>query len=146
MFSSNSSMSFWDTLLRADIYRRVDRQELSRLHFADKILKKTQKVSMVLLVAVLVLVTSSGLSSNEILGNCPSRCQCYNLQMDCSHRGFSSVPKGIPRNVEKMWVISSYFSLLLLFTLYCIILRIHYYCWRKRKRFTKDDIVTIIVT
>ena len=56
---------------------------------------------MVLVVAVLVFVTSSGLN-NDVLGICPKECQCYNLQVDCSYRNLLSVPKGIPRNVEKM--------------------------------------------
>ncbi len=74
---------------------------LSRLQVADRLLKNTQRVSLVLLVGVLVFVTSSGLN-NEVLGLCPKDCQCYNLQVDCSHRGLKSVPKGIPRNSEKM--------------------------------------------
>jgi len=79
----------------------MDGRSLSTLYVADRMLKNFQRISMVLLVAVLVFVTSSGLN-NEIIGNCPKECQCFNLQVDCSDRGLHSVPKGIPRNVEKM--------------------------------------------
>jgi hypothetical protein len=80
----------------------TESRSLSTLYVADRMLKSVQKVTMVLLVAVLVFVTSSGLNNNEIMGTCPKECQCYNLQVDCSERGLHSVPKGIPRNVEKM--------------------------------------------
>lgn len=91
----------------------MDSKGLSTLYAADRFLRSMQKITMVLLVAVLVFVTSSGLNSNEILGTCPKECQCYNLQVDCSERGLHSVPKGIPRNVEKMWVISSFTIIIL---------------------------------
>lgn len=74
---------------------------LSRLHMVDKMFKSIQRISMVLITAVLVFVTSSGVN-NDVLGRCPKECQCFNLQVDCSQRGLNSVPRGIPRNAEKM--------------------------------------------
>ena len=74
---------------------------LSALRVVDRMVKNTQRISMVLVVAVLVFVTSSGLN-NDVLGMCPKECQCYNLQVDCSYRNLLTVPKGIPRNVDKM--------------------------------------------
>lgn len=106
-----SLMSLWDSLITPSgrlstagtprMMIVMDRGGLSSLYAADRMLKNMQRISMVLLVAVLVFVTSSGLN-NEIIGHCPKECQCYNLQVDCSERGLHSVPKGIPRNVEKM--------------------------------------------
>ncbi|CAG7714500.1 unnamed protein product [Allacma fusca] len=96
-----SLWSNWDSFITPLGVSRADGSGLSRLHVADRMFKNTQRISMVLLVAVLVFVTSSGLN-NDVLGICPKDCQCYNLQVDCSHRGLHSVPKGIPRNVEKI--------------------------------------------
>lgn len=48
----------------------MDTRGLSTLYAADRMLRSVQKITMVLLVAVLVFVTSSGLN-NEILGSCP---------------------------------------------------------------------------
>lgn len=76
---------------------------------STKIGRSVHKVVMVLLVAVFVFVSSSS-SSGGLLnggfdfngGSCPKECQCYNLQVDCAERGLTTVPKGMPRNVEKM--------------------------------------------
>lgn len=72
-----------------------------RVHTVDKMCKSMQRICMVLVTAVLVFVTSSGVN-NEVLGRCPKECQCFNLQVDCSQRGLHQVPRGIPRNAEKM--------------------------------------------
>ncbi len=98
--SSPSSLSSTSGSHHPRMMILMDSRGLSTLYAADRVYRSFQKVTMVLLVAVLVFVTSSGLNSNEI--RCPKECQCYNLQVDCSERGLHSVPKGIPRNVEKM--------------------------------------------
>ena len=41
-----------------------------------------------------------GLASQVV--SCPKECSCYGVQVDCSERGLTAVPKGIPRNAEKM--------------------------------------------
>uniref|UniRef100_A0A667WW86 Slit homolog 2 (Drosophila) n=1 Tax=Myripristis murdjan TaxID=586833 RepID=A0A667WW86_9TELE len=51
-----------------------------------------------LLVAVLVLVLSSGVDGQP----CPAQCSCTGTTVDCHGQGLRSVPRNIPRNTERL--------------------------------------------
>lgn len=51
-----------------------------------------------LLVAVLVLVLSSGADGQP----CPAQCSCTGTTVDCHGQGLRSVPRNIPRNAERL--------------------------------------------
>lgn len=35
---------------------------------------------------------------------CPHKCSCSGSHVDCQAQGFKSLPRGIPRNTERLWV------------------------------------------
>ena len=53
---------------------------------------------------------------------CPLKCECQGVLVDCSYKGFSSIPKNIPKNTQVLLVF--YFTLLIFVLLCCVTLKI----------------------
>ncbi|CDQ73046.1 unnamed protein product [Oncorhynchus mykiss] len=49
-----------------------------------------------------IWVLMCGLLCSAAVNGCPHKCSCSGSHVDCQGQGFRTVPKGIPRNAERL--------------------------------------------
>lgn len=64
-----------------------------------------------LLLAVMVYSQADEMAHLSFGGTrCPRMCSCVGSTVDCSRRGLTAVPRNIPLDTERMWVVFCFYT------------------------------------